>query len=392
VVLVDPSLYTAPYDAALTRGLLAAGVQPMWMTRPLRRGERGEIPPERTDAFFYRRVDQADWMLKALRPIIKGCAHLAGNVELLWKIRRAKPDAVHLQWVVVPLVDIPAMALIRCWCPLILTVHDTMPCNEQNMSWLRQLAYRLPAKLAHRVIVHTRSGRQTLLRHGVAEERISVVPHGPLRLSVPIAPPAARDPRWTAVLFGEIKPYKGLDILIEAVAALAAPVRRQLRVVVAGRPRMDVAPLAARIAALGLGEQFELRLGRLTEEEMAALFAEADGFVFPYRQIDASGVYYLVKSLGKWLIASRVGIFAEEMSAAAQGSLLSPQGILVSPGDVPALAQALRHAIAERPCGSARGLESSWSDIGRDTRALYERARAEFDARPARRRRSLMQR
>jgi glycosyltransferase involved in cell wall biosynthesis len=173
------------------------------------------------------------------------------------------------------------------------------------------------------------------------------------------------------VLFGELKPYKGLDILVEAVAALPLPLRRQLRVIVAGRPRMDIAPLVSRIAALGLGGQFELRLRRLSEEEMAALFAEADGFVFPYRQIDASGVYYLVGSLGKWLIASRVGVFAEEMSSRAQGTLVPPE-------DVPALAQALHRAIAERPRGSACENEIPWSDIGRATRALYERARAGY--------------
>jgi glycosyltransferase involved in cell wall biosynthesis len=370
VVLVDPSLYTAPYDAALTRGLLAAGVQPTWMTRPVRPGDRQEIPAEHTDAFFYRRVDRAGWLPGPLRSVVKGCAHLAGTAKLIWRIRRAKPDVVHLQWIVVPLIDIAAMALIRRWSPLVLTVHDTVAYNGQKMSWMQQLGHRLPAKLAHHVIVHTHAGRQTLLRHGVPDERVCVIPHGPLTLSVCAAPPAARDPRWTMVLFGEIKPYKGLDVLIEAVAALAVPVRRQLRVVVAGRPRMDIAPLTARIAALGLGEHFELRLGRLTEEEMAALFAEADGFVFPYRQVDASGVYYLVKSLGKWLIASRVGIFAEEMGGEAQGT--------VPPEDVPALAQALQHAVAERPRGSVRGCESSWSDIGRATRALYERARAEF--------------
>lgn len=370
VVLVDPSLYTAPYDAALTQGLLAAGVQPRWMTRPLRPGDRQEIPSEHTDAFFYRRVERADWLPARLRTIAKGCAHLAGTAGLLWRIRRAKPDVVHVQWIVVPLIDIAAMALIRRWSALVLTVHDTVAYNGQKMSWLQQLGHRLPARLAHHVIVHTRSGRQTLLGHGVPEERVCVIPHGPLALSVRAAPPAARDPRWTMVLFGEIKPYKGLDLLIEAVAALEPPVRRQLRVVVAGRPRMDIAPLAARIAALGLGEHFELRLRRLTEEEMAALFAEADGFVFPYRQVDASGVYYLVKPLGKWLIASRVGIFAEELDGEAQ--------VTVPPGDVPALAQALQHAITQRPRGCVRSPGSSWSDIGRATRALYERARADF--------------
>lgn len=371
VMLVDPSLYTAPYDAALTRGLLAAGVQPTWITRPVRRGDRQEIPPQCTDPFFYRRIDQAAWVPAMLRPILKGCAHLAGSARLLWKIRRAKPDLVHVQWVVVPLVDAAAMALIRRWCPLILTVHDSVGYNGERMSWLQRFGHEMPIKLAHVVIVHTRAGRQTLLRRGVPDERICVIPHGPLGPPACAAAPAARDPRWTMVLFGEIKPYKGLDILIEAVAALPPPVRRQLRVVVAGRPRMDIAPLACRIAALGLGEQFELRLRRLSEEEMGALFAEADGFVFPYRQIDASGVYYLVNSLGKWLIASRVGVFAEEVSSQAQGTL-------VAPGDVPALARALRHAIAERPRGGVPARGMSWPDIGRATRALYERARDGF--------------
>jgi glycosyltransferase involved in cell wall biosynthesis len=385
VMLIDPSLYTAPYDAALTQGLLAAGVEPTWMTRPARRGERQEIPPERTDAFFYRHVDQAEWVPSTLRRIVKGWAHLAGTAKLLWKVRRVKPDVVHLQWTVVPLIDILAMALIRRWCPVVLTVHDTVAYNGQKMSWMQELGHKLPAKLAHQVIVHTHAGRQSLLRQGVPAERTSVIPHGPLCPSVVAASPSARDPRWTMVLFGEIKPYKGLDILIEAVAALAPPVRRELRVVVAGRPRMHIAPLTSRIDALGLGEQFELRLWRLTEGEMAALLAEADGFVFPYRQIDASGVYYLVKSLGKWLIASRVGIFAEDMTDEAHGALVPPE-------DVTALARALEHAIAERPRASVRGCESSWSDIGRSTCALYERARAEFDARRAPRRSNVWQR
>jgi hypothetical protein len=115
---------------------------------------------------------------------------------------------------------------------------------------------------------------------------------------------------------------------------------------------------------------------------MATLFAEADGFVFPYRQIDASGVYYLVKPLRKWLIASRVGIFAEDMTSPAHGSL-------VPPADVPALARALEHAIAARPRSAFLGFETSWSEIGRATRAVYERAKAEFDARHTQRRRDM---
>ena len=386
VVLSDPSLYTPAYDAALTRALLAIGVQPTWATRPLRPGDRQEIPAECTDAFFYRRIDRADWLPRRLRSAFKGCAHVAGMMRLIWKVHRDKPDVVHFQWIVVPPVDIAAMALLRRWCPLVLTVHDSVAHNGQKLAWPQQLGYDLSVKMAHRVIVHTRSGRQALERRGVPGDRVCVIPHGPLSLPVSAAPPAARDPRWTVVLFGEIKPYKGLDILIDAVAALPPALRPQLRVVVAGRPRMDMGPLIARIAALGLTAQFELRLRRLSEGEMATLFAEADGFVFPYRQIDASGVYYLVNSLGKWLIASRVGIFAEE-DVSGEG-----RGALVAPEDVPALAQALQHAIETRPCGRVAGPASSWSDIAHTTRALYERARMEFDARLATRQRGVWQR
>ena len=367
VVLVDASLYTAPYDAALTEGLVLAGVQPTWLTRPVRRGDREEIPAQYTDAFFYRRTDKMDWLPAKLRALVKGCAHFAGTARLLWKIRRTRPDVVHVQWIVVPLVDIAAMALIRRWCPLILTVHDTVAYNGQKMAWLQRIGHRLPAKLAHHLIVHTGSGREALRKEGLRDERISVIPHGPLRLQASAEPAlGSRDPRWTVVLFGEIKPYKGLDLLVEAVATLAAPVRRRLRVIVAGRPRMDMAPLAARIDVLGVRAQFDLRPRRLTEQEMAQLFADADGFVFPYRQVDASGVYHLVKPLGKWLIASRVGIFAEDS--------FDGLGALVPPGDVPALAGALQHAIEARPRARAGAMETSWSDIGRATRALYERA------------------
>ncbi|MEP7295445.1 MAG: glycosyltransferase [Burkholderiales bacterium] len=376
ILLVDPSLFTAPYDAALTEGLIAAGVEPMWATRPTRRADRQELPPERTDPFFYRRVDEANWLPSWLKPVAKGTAHLAGLITLMARIRHRPPDAVHFQWIVVPTLDVLAMTLIRRWCPLVLTVHDTVPYNGQRMSWLQRFGHDAPMRLAHRLIVHTRAGRQALIDRGVPADKIAVIPHGPLRLAI-TAPPATtattRDPRWTFVLFGEVKPYKGLDVLVEAFAALPAAVRAQARVVVAGRPRMETASLVARIAELGLQPQVELRLRRQTEEEMAALFAEADCFVFPYRQVDASGVYFLVESLGKWLIASRVGVFAEDIIDGIDGTL-------VASDDVAALAAALHRAVAERPSRAMASVSDSWAGIGQATRALYRQAMLVFGA------------
>jgi len=375
-LLVDPSLFTAPYDAALTEGLIAAGVEPVWATRPTRPGDRQEIPIEHTDPFFYRRIEAASWFPDKLKPVLKGVAHLIGLLGLLRRVRSERPDVVHFQWIVVPALDVPAIALIRRWCPLVLTVHDTVPFNGQRMSWLQRAGHRWPMRLAGRVIVHTRGGRQALIDQGVTADKVTVIPHGPLRLHVgPPAAPPARDARCTFLLFGEIKPYKGLDVLIEAMAALPEAVRRSARVIVAGRPRMDIAALVQRIQELGLEAHFDLRLRRQSEAEMAALFASADCFVFPYRQIDASGVYFLVKSFGKWLIASRVGIFAEDVVDGVDG-------FLTPAGDVAALARALGETIAERPCPAAAEVAEGWAAIGQSTRALYDEAISEFGVRP----------
>lgn len=369
-LLVDPSLFTAPYDAALTDGLLAAGVEPCWATRPVRRGDRHEIAPRYVDDFFYRRVDEAAGLPGVLRAVAKGCAHALGLVRLVARVARTKPDVVHVQWSVLPPLDALAFLALRRLAPLVLTVHDTVPFNGQRMSPWQNWGFDVPIRLAHAVVVHTQAGRATLVARGVAPGKITVIPHGPLALAAapdPRRPP--RDARWTMVLFGEIKSYKGLDVLVEALARLPADVRAALRVVVAGRPRMDMAPLLARIEALGLGGTLDLRLRRQSDQEMADLFADADGFVFPYRQIDASGVYFLVKSLGAWLIASRVGIFAEDLDEGTEG-------VLVPSGDVPALAHELERAVRTRPPRRTASAASSWEAIGRATRALYERCAA----------------
>ncbi len=367
VLLVDPSLFTAPYDAALTHGLVDAGVAPMWATRPVRPGDRQEIPAQYVDDFFYRRTDSAE--ASGWRAAVKGAAHLMGLAALIGRVFRHRADVVHVQWLVLPLFDAVAIAAIRLFKPVVLTVHDTVPFNGERMSLVKRLGFRLPLRLAHRLITHTQAGRNHLVAAGVPVGKIRVIPHGPLKISLPIADKRApSDPAadtYNVVLFGEIKPYKGLDVLVEAVGVLPDKVQDRLRVFVAGRPRMELTDLQRRIGALGIERCFSFEPRRITEEEMATLFSAADCFVFPYRQIDASGVYFLVKALGRWLIASKVGVFAEQMDG-------TDDGRLVQSGDVQQLAAALQEAVERRPRPRAMSDKDSWDSIGRQTRQVYE--------------------
>jgi len=369
VLLVDPSLFTAPYDAALTGGLTAAGVRPTWAVRPTRASDRQEIPTEFVDAFFYRHVDKATFLPAGLRKAAKGLSHAIGLARLIARVLLTRPDVVHFQWLVVPAFDVVALKIIGLLCPVILTVHDTVPFNGDRFSLLQHLAMDVPLRTADRLIVHTDSGRTRLLSRRFAADKVRVIRHGPLPAPAGGAPrtaPRSAD-RYTFVMFGEIKAYKGPDLLVEAVASLSPREREQTRFIIAGRPQMDLEPLRDRISSLRLQETVDLRPRRLSEQEMADLFAETDCFLFPYRQIDASGAYFMIKALGKWIIASRVGVFAEDVDDGRQGQL-------VPSNDVPALAGAISDAIARRPRPATVAAAPGWEAIGLATRRLYEDA------------------
>jgi glycosyltransferase involved in cell wall biosynthesis len=372
VMLVDPSLFTAPYDAALTRGLLAAGVEPRWAVRPTRDGERAELTAH-AEAVFYPWLERQTWVKGRARQLAKGIAHALGLARLIRRVAALRPDVVHFQWVVLPLLDNLAMRTLARFCPVVLTVHDTVPFNGERMSRWQRWGFYTPLRVSDQLIVHTQASRERLLALGLPAEKIHVIAHGALALDARPsfrAVSARSDGLFRFVLFGELKHYKGLDILVEALALIPPPERARLRVVVAGRPLMDLRPLALRVAELGLGSTLELRPGRLTEFEVAELFEQADSFVFPYRQVDASGVYFLVKSLGKWLIASNVGIFAEDLRDGEQGTL-------VPAGDANALARAMTLTLRERRVPVPRPAGSDWNEIGQRTSELYRVAVAE---------------
>lgn len=360
-LLIDPSLFTEPYDAALNEGLMAAGVEPLWAVRPRRPAEQPQLPARNSLEIFYRRTDV--WRgPRALRALAKGCAHLIGLFALLRRIGGLAPAVIHFQWLPLPLLDALAIALLRTRVPVVLTVHDTVPLNgEQGV--LQRLGMHWAARLADRVIVHTEGGRRVLVDRGLRATDIVVIPHGPLRLTAAPGEPPSRDVRYTFVLFGQLKVYKGIDVLIESIGHLSPTERAASRAIVAGQPCMDLAPLRRRIETLGLASSFELRAWRHSEQEMADLFALADCFVFPYRQVDASGVYFLVRPLAKWVIASRVGAFAEHLSP--------DTGELCPACDATALARAMGRAIRERPQAAAPGENASWHSIGQATRTLY---------------------
>lgn len=362
VRIVDPSLTTAAYDEALVRALRAEGCAATLHARDARPGETPPaVPCERR---FHRRFDDAPRRFGALGAALKAAEHVGDGLALA---RSGVPGAItHFQWLPFPRADAHVVRRVRRRGPVVVTVHDTHPGAAAPR--LRSFAAALAG--ADRLIVHTAGGRDRLDALGLAPARIRVIPYGPLG----IARPLRRRPdagRYTLVAFGRARPDRSLELLAAALGRLDPRHRAGLRMIVAGAPMTDVAALRDIVEDAGLGGMAEVVPRRLGEAEMERLFERADGFVFPCHESEASGVLYLVHGLDRWVIASRVGAFAEAIEDGVSGRL-------VPPGDAAALAAALVECAERVPVPSAPPRIADWATIARATLDTYAEARASW--------------
>ena len=379
VAVIDPSNFTLPYDLALCRGLATADHDVHMIGRSPTHGEVWTDDAVPFHRFFYREIDRLRSLPRPLFLSLKGLSHAWGMVRLRSTLAALRPDVVHVQWFPFPLVDRLMLPTLRSLAPLVLTMHDTEPFNGNPTSTVQRLgAAGLPQR-CDRVIVHTSLGARRLAAMGVGGDRVAVVPHGPL--GGPPPPPAPPSGPPVFLTIGKIKPYKGTDTFIEAVARLPADLRDQCRFVVAGKPYMDMAPMFDRVRRLGIENVVRFDLRFLDDTEMAQAMAEAAVLVFPYREIEASGVLSMALGHGRAIVASAVGGFAETLTHDKNALLVPPD----DPGALAAAMEALIRQPAERERLGAAARERAlqlpdWGSIARQTTDLYAAARRDWVA------------
>lgn len=379
IAMIDPSLFTLPYDRALVSGIARIGADVVLHGRALRPGD-GAAPGLRLAESFYRvaGIPVLDRLPGPLRLGLKGADHAWSMLRLLGRLRRERPDVIHFQWLALPLLDGRLLPRFRRVAPLVLTVHDTNPFNGDPTAGLQSSGFRAALDRFDRLIVHTAQGEARLRAMGIPSARIAVLPHGML-----VEPATGGVDRMEGpvsfLLFGKIKPYKGADVLIRAFAAMPATAQVQARLRIVGKPYMDLAPLRALAGSLDVAPGIEQEF--VADEAVPLLFGPGTVAVFPYREIEASGVLFLALAHGRPIIASRLGSFSELLADGVHGRL-------VPPDDVAALAEAMAALVLDRAfaarCAAAVQRDAAtvpgWDDIARRTMLLYQAAQ---EARPA---------
>jgi glycosyltransferase involved in cell wall biosynthesis len=330
VQVVDPPAYTPPYDRSLCAALAAAGADVELVTSRFLHGPVADLEGFEVTEHFYR--DSARRGLGAVgRTSHKAVEHISGMFRL--RSRTAGTDVVHYQWLDLAALD---WLLLPAQRPRILTTHGTL--RGPPPGWAVRRTYgRMDA-----VVALSEYGAAKLRDQArVPEERVRVIPHGPLdyvsRIPAPAPLPAELNStdRPVVLFFGIVRPYKGVDVLLDAFRELG---HEDAELWVVGRILgIDLADLHARARRASSPVRFVSRF--IDDREIPALFERADLVVLPYREAEQSGVLYLALAFGKPIVMSSVGGFPE---VAAHGA-----GRLVPPGDSRELAAAISDLLEE---------------------------------------------
>ena len=371
VAMIDPSLFTGRYDDSLCAALADQGADVALLGRPMRPTDAIKPTAYRYEARYFRRSEALRKRLgegKAFR-LLKAAEYGAdcavGRVNAL-----TAADAAHFQWLPLAPADRLLLRRLKGRVALVHTVHNADAYHAD--AGVQGRGYRALLDMFDALIVHGDTTREALEEQGIASARIHVTPHPPMRLAPASAADLAdiADPAMPRLLFfGTIRPYKGVDILIDACLSLWRA-GHVFELVIAGKPFMDIAPLLDSVSKAGFADRLTADLGFLPEPRLDAHMAKADAIIFPYRHIDSSGAFLSAQHHGKAMVTSDVGMF---------GALPQAAAICTRAGNPADLAQALLRLLqsaairqtagaAARAYGETMG---SWKDMALATIGIY---------------------
>jgi glycosyltransferase involved in cell wall biosynthesis len=275
---------------------------------------------------------------------------------------------------------------------VVLTVHNPSPheCIPGFSLWERRLLEHADA-----IIVHSDSGKRSLMKRypRLNADGIQVIPHGiAFRAEIGLSEADFRraglppDRRYV-LMFGNLRGYKGLTVLLRAWRELIAR-ETETDLVIAGRLWSGGRGLLSTLVAHLLGTRrvaYELKTllkdetlsrrvifkeGFIEDEEIDALCRIADLGVFPYERFSGqSGAATRAAGWGLPILVSDVGGLPDLVPSAS---------CVVQPGDVHQLSERLLSLLADQTeLGELRRQHKShlasaaWEHVAKQHAMLY---------------------
>lgn len=308
-------------------------------------------------------------------------------LSTLRTVAETRPDVVHFHWIAPFLVSesrlvsyakstvflLATLTAKLMRIDVVWTVHNVLD-HERRHPRIELFGRRVFARLCDELIVHCESARDTVVeRYRLPTSRhVHVIPHGHYETSHrnTVSRDEARDRLGVAsdstvfLYLGQIRPYKQVPQLIDAVASLPD---EDVRLLVAGKPSDESHAREVRRRAES-DPRVDATLSFVPDEDVQVYFNAADAVVLPYRDILTSGSAILGMTFERPVVGPRTGCLPE---------LLRDQTELLYDPDHESIADALERALdADLDAIGTQNYQRvsafDWGSIGAKTRDVYD--------------------
>ena len=186
---------------------------------------------------------------------------------------------------------------------LVFTVHNILPHETMPFD---SLFYRKIYVLFDNLVFHSKQNINDF--NGIfpnCNVKTNIIPHYSYKVNAQIP---TDNELIKLLFFGAIRPYKGLELLIDALKNLRHSLNWKLTI--AGKPEYDISHVKEEVLAdETLKRRVKWKTGWIEDEEIPNLFQQSHIVVLPYLKIDNSGLVHLAMSYGKTVIVPRIGVF-----------------------------------------------------------------------------------
>lgn len=291
---------------------------------------------------------------QGLAGFLLGLARVPGLARQLRRFAEAKRADVVISAMAHPWTPLIAPALAHAGLRYVPVIHDALPHPGDPAPLMR---WRLDRELAC-------ASAAVVLSETVAATIAARFPRLPLvRLPLGAHLPfgaASAEQRSDFLFFGRIRAYKGLDLLRDAWALVAAA-RPGATLRVVGDGKLDaVAPGLAALPGVTIEQRW------VPDEEMAAVVGAAGTLVLPYREASQSGVLPIALALGVPAVATAVGGLGEQLRDGETGLRAAPEPRAFADAMLRMLDPALRARLA----AGAKAAGAALTDWDRQAAAL----------------------
>lgn len=303
-----------------------------------------------------------------------------GDLKKIWKIvKERKPDVLHVQGIIHPEFEVLFYKKLKKHVKVLcLTVHNILP-HESKKSDQKKLVQI--CNVADALIVHNERSKNLLIEYigSKWKERIFIIPHG-CYTGYHVSPKSANK-HVSFLMFGLLRQYKGVDILMKAISLLSDETKQRCRFLIAGnqQKQYDSTDYFGLRESLNIdSETLKLDIRFIPDSDVEEYFNAVDCVIFPYREIYASGALLMAYSFEKPVIASNIPVFVEETDN-------GKSGLLFESGDAKQLAQAIeqfsklnqdQRTIYSRNIAILKQNKYSWKQSAQLTLEAYKRVEA----------------